>query len=190
MTRVVLVGAGALGSHLVLFGRNLPAQWTVVDFDRVEHKNVLAQLHARTTVGRNKAQALQQAMQGLFGVRIDAIPHRLVADNVEALLGPAGVVVDCVDDAPTRRLIQEFAVARGVPCLHGALAADGTFARVAWTEVFTPDEGAPGAPTCEGGEHLPFIGYVAARLAGSLQAFLERGEKRSAHLLPDRIVAL
>jgi hypothetical protein len=38
-------------------------------------------------VGRNKAQAMQQAMQGLFGLRLQAIPHKLTADNVERLLG-------------------------------------------------------------------------------------------------------
>lgn len=77
-----------------------------------------------------------------------------------------------------------------MPCLHGALAGDGSFARVAWTEQFTVDEGVAGAPTCEGGEHLPFICWVAAHLAGALQAFVERGERRSAHVLPDRVVAL
>src|SRR5690606_29175647 len=87
--RVVVVGVGALGSHVVQLGRSLPVQWKVIDDDRIEAKNLLAQFHTRLGVGKNKAQALQQAMQGMFGVKIEAIPHRLTADNTEALLGDA-----------------------------------------------------------------------------------------------------
>ncbi|MEM6930884.1 MAG: ThiF family adenylyltransferase, partial [Myxococcota bacterium] len=160
MKRVVVVGVGALGSHLVLLGRNWPVRFTLIDFDRVEQKNLASQLHGRTGVGRNKARALQQLMQGLFGLRVEAVPHRLVDDNVEALLGDADWVLDCVDDAPTRRLIQAFATERGLPCLHGALAADGSYARVMWSEAFGVDDGDAGAPTCEDGEHLPFVAIV------------------------------
>lgn len=190
MKRVVVVGVGALGSHLLVFGRNLPVRFTAVDFDRVEKKNVLAQFHSRMGVGKNKAAALQQALHGLFGVRIDAVPHRLGPDNAEALLGGADLVVDCVDDTPTRRVIQETARARDLPCLHGALAADGSYARVMWDELFEPDEGGEGAATCEDGEHLPFIASVGAQLAGCVQAWLADGSRRSLHIHPGGLVRL
>jgi hypothetical protein len=35
-----------------------------------------------------------------------------------------------------------------------------------------------GQATCEGGEHLPFIGQVASALAGVIQDFVERGSRR------------
>ena len=63
--QVVVVGAGALGSHLALLGRNLDAGWVLVDHDRVEQRNLLAQVHTRMGVGRHKTQALQQLLQGL-----------------------------------------------------------------------------------------------------------------------------
>ena len=186
--RIIIVGVGALGSHLLLLSRNLPGLFTVIDFDRVERKNTLSQFHTRMGVGRNKAAAMQQAMQGLFSLRIRPVPHRLTADNATALLSEADLVVDCVDNAPTRKLIQDVVRAEGIPCLHGALAADGTYARVMWDEVFSIDEGAAGQATCEDGEHLPFIAVVAARMAMVVQRFLKDGERDSLHLHPGGMV--
>lgn len=187
---IVIVGVGALGSHLLLLSRNLPGRFTVIDFDRVERKNTLSQFHSRMGVGRNKAAAMQQAMQGLFGVRIQSVPHRLTTDNVASLLSGADLVVDCVDNAPTRQLIQEFVRAEGVPCLHGALAADGSYARVMWDEVFSIDGGGEGQATCEDGEHLPFIAVVAARMATVVQRFLKDGSRDSMHLHPGGMVGV
>jgi molybdopterin/thiamine biosynthesis adenylyltransferase len=181
---ITLIGAGALGSHLALLTRNLGARLTVIDFDRVERKNTLSQFHTRMGVGRNKAQALAQSLQGLYGVQARAVPHKLTADNVEALLGDAALVLDCVDNAPARRVIQKFAQARGLPCLHGALAADGAFGRVIWSEHFKPDEGQEGQATCEDGQHLPFIVTVAAYMAQSVQRFLEQGQRHSFQVFP------
>ena len=170
---------------MALFGRNWDARLVLVDFDRVEQKNVASQLHTRMGVGRNKAKALEQLMQGLFGVRVEAIPHRLVEDNARAILDGATVVVDCVDHGPTRRLVAHVASDLGVPCLHGALAADGGYARVMWAPRFDVDDGEAGAATCEDGEHLPFVALVAARMAHVVQRFLTDGTTESIHVRPD-----
>jgi hypothetical protein len=54
-------------------------------------------------------------------------------------------------------------------------------ARVERDERFTPDaEDAPGQATCEGGEHLPLIGLVAAVLARAIQDFVRSGIRRDA----------
>lgn len=182
--KVVVVGAGALGSHLILLGRNWPVAFSVVDFDRVEAKNLASQFHTKQSVGRNKAVALQQAMAGLWGLKLEAVPHRLGPENAATLLGGAALVVDCVDNAPTRRTIAATAGAADLPCLHGALAADGAFARVLWSPHFTPDEAGEGAATCEDGEHLAFVARVAAQLAAVAQAFLRDGRREAWHLFP------
>lgn len=192
MTRtIVIVGVGALGSHAALLLRNVEAKMKVIDFDRVEQKNTMSQFHTRMGVGRNKAQALAQSFQGLFGLRIEAVPHKLTADNAEALLGGADLILDCLDNGEARRVVQKLARAQGVPCLHGALAADGQLGRVVWDEHFQiDDEPGEGAATCEDGEHLPFIAMVSARLAHSAQAFLDSGQKLSFQLFPAGQVSL
>ena len=191
MHNIVIIGAGALGSHVALFARNFDAALTVVDFDRVEQKNTLAQMHTRVSLRRNKAQAMQQALQGMFGVKVTANPHKLTADNVDAVLGRAQLIIDCTDNIAARTLIQAFATTHEVPCVHGCLSADGQFARVVWTEHFTADaEGAEGEATCEDGEQLPFFALAGAQVAVVAQRFLRDGAKMSCQLTPGGWVRL
>lgn len=192
MTKTVtIVGAGALGSHAALLLRSEQVHLRVIDFDRVERKNVLSQFHGVKTVGKSKVQALQQTLQFLFGLRIEAVPHRLRADNREALLGGADLLVDALDNLEARAEVSAFARRHHVPCLHGALAPDGGFGRVIWDEHFAPDpEGEAGAATCEDGAHLPFIGAVAAHLALAAQVFLRSGEKVGFQVSPRGVTAV
>lgn len=186
--KIVIVGVGALGSHLVLLGRNWAASFVAIDFDRVEQKNVASQFHTKMGVGKNKGAALQQAMQGMFGLRIEAVPHKLGPDNADTLLSGADLVLDCVDNTPTRTLIQESARRLSIPCLHGAIAADGSYARLMWDGAFVPDEGAEGEATCEDGEHLPFVALTAARMAALVQEWLTSQKQRSIHLHPNGMI--
>lgn len=182
---VVIVGAGALGSHLALFARNWDCVLKVVDFDAIEAKNVQAQFHTRMGLRRNKAQALQQAFQGMFGLKIQAVPHRLTADNAEQVLGGAALVIDCTDNAEARRTIQAFVRKNDIPCLHGALSGDGTFARAVWDEHFKEDEeGQEGEATCEDGQQLPFFAMAGAQIAVAAQMFLEDGKQASLQITP------
>jgi molybdopterin-synthase adenylyltransferase len=177
MKRITLVGVGALGSHAAQFLRNTAAL-RVVDFDRVEQKNVLSQFHARSSAGKSKAIGLKQSLQFLFATSVEAIPHKLVSDNARELLDGADLLVDCLDNRAAREIVQAFARQHSVPCVHGALAPDGSFGRVVWSEQFAIDaEPADGAATCEDGAHLPFIGMVAATLARAAQQFLLTGEQ-------------
>jgi molybdopterin/thiamine biosynthesis adenylyltransferase len=175
---ITIVGVGALGSHLVQSLRNEQVALKVIDFDRVEMKNVASQFHFKNGVGKKKTDALKQAMQFCYGRKIETVGNKLTADNVEQLLGGADLVVDCLDNGEARRLVQGFARATSVPCLHGALAADGGFARVIWDEHFViDDETGVGAATCEDGEHLPFIQIATSYLAYAVQQFVKTGRK-------------
>lgn len=175
---VVIVGVGALGSHVALMLRN-HVNIRIVDFDRVETKNVMSQSHSLSSVGKNKALGLQQTIKFLYGVVVEAMPNKLAVGNVKEILSRSDVVVDCVDDGDTRRLIQDYCRVNSKACLHGGLAAGGQFGQVAWNEQFDADDKAEGAATCEDGEHLPFISKVAAQMAIAVHDFVRKGEKRS-----------
>jgi molybdopterin/thiamine biosynthesis adenylyltransferase len=178
--RILFCGVGALGSTAALLCRNL-GELGFVDFDRVESKNLLAQAFVKASLGKNKADALKLQLANFWGVKTDAFPVRLVAENVATLGASAGLVVDCFDNAKSRLVLSAWARAAGKPLVHAALAADGKFGLVRWDERFTPDaEDAEGQATCEGGEHLPFIGLLAAALARSIQDFVKDGTRRDA----------
>jgi molybdopterin/thiamine biosynthesis adenylyltransferase len=176
MKTIVVVGVGALGSHAVMLLRNEKATLRVIDFDRVEQKNVASQFHGKPNVGKSKVESLKQLMNFVFATKIETNPHKLVEGNVKELLGNADLVLDCLDNGASRRTVQTFVRAANIPCLHGALAPDGAFGRVIWDRDFViDDESDTRAATCENGEHLPFITITAAYLARAAQEFLKSG---------------
>ncbi|HEV7556437.1 MAG TPA: ThiF family adenylyltransferase [Kofleriaceae bacterium] len=170
--KIVVCGVGALGSTAVLFIRNLGAELRVVDFDRVETKNVAAQWFVKQSVGKNKAEAIRLQLANFYGGKAEAMTVKLVDNNAAQLLDGCDLAVDCFDNADSRLVLAEAARAKPVPLVHAALAADGTFGMIRWDERFAPDrEDEAGQATCEGGEHLPLIGVVGATLARAIQDF-------------------
>ncbi len=185
MKTIVIVGVGALGSQAVLLMRNLDATIRVIDFDRVEAKNVQSQFHGKSAIGQPKVLALRGAMHLLFGVTLVTNSNKLVANNVKEMLGGTDLVIDCVDNGATRRLMQEFVRKNDIPCLHGAVDANGTFGRIIWDENFViDDEDAVAAPTCENGEHLPFLCIVSAHIAHAAKEFLTKGSRLAYQVSP------
>jgi molybdopterin/thiamine biosynthesis adenylyltransferase len=181
--RVLFCGVGALGSTAAVLCRTLPVELAFADFDRVETKNLLTQAYTRQAVGKNKAEALRLQLRTFYGVDTHAYPVRLAAENIRAVAGSADLLVDCLDNLAGRRVVLGFAQASGTPSVHAGLAADGTFGLVRWGERFVPDaEDEPGQATCQGGEHLPFIGLVAARLAGVIAGYVRDGARHDARV--------
>jgi molybdopterin-synthase adenylyltransferase len=177
--RIAFCGVGALGSTAVLFCRNLDANFVLIDFDRVESKNLLAQAFVKQSVGKNKAEALKLQLFNFWSIKTDAHGVRLAETNADALLGSADLLVDAFDNQASRNLLSAFARRSGKPLVHAALSSDGTFGLVRWDERFVADaEDEPGQATCEGGEHLPMIALLAATLARTIQDFASAGTRR------------
>lgn len=179
---ITVIGVGALGSHVIQLLRNVDdgngTSLVAVDFDRVEQKNTMSQFHPKGTVGRHKTVALQQTMNFLWGRSIDAKSAKVTADNVKEILQGANLVIDCLDNGASRRVIQAHVREKAYPCLHGALAANGSFGRVIWDEDFViDDETGQGGGTCEDGAHLPFIALVSSYIAWAAQEFHLHGKK-------------
>lgn len=185
MKNITIVGVGALGSHVAMLLRNIEATIKVIDFDRVEQKNVQSQFHGKPNVGKLKVQSLSAVMQMLFGAKLTTISSKLVGDNADQLLSGSDLILDCLDNGASRKVVQGYALRAQIPCLHGALAPNGQFGRVVWAEHFTIDsEVGVGAATCEDGEHLPFIAVTASYMAHAAQVFLKSGRKVGFEITP------
>jgi molybdopterin/thiamine biosynthesis adenylyltransferase len=179
--RVVFCGVGALGSTAAVLCRSLGAELRLVDFDRVESKNLAAQAFVKASLGKNKAEALKAQLFNFWGCRAEALPVRVVADNVAQVCAAGDLIVDAFDNQASREILSAHARSTKVALVHAALAADGTFGLVRWDERFAADaEDHVGQATCEGGEHLPFIGLLAAALARAIQDFVKEGARRDA----------
>lgn len=204
---ITIVGVGALGSHVALLLRN-EGQLRIIDFDRVESKNTMSQFHAVGDTGQLKTTALSRALQGLFRIKAFGYSTKLVQENAFQLLHGSDLIIDCLDNAEGRQVVQSFA--RGlidnggrllrrpgivgdvfvserpvmtstqqIPCLHGGLAAGGVFGRAVWDEHFVIDEAPAGGATCEDGAFLPHIALVSATIAYAAQRFLRDGKRES-----------
>lgn len=186
MKTIVICGGGALGSHVLFLGRDLVANLAVIDDDRVETKNLDSQWFVKQMLGKNKATALKLQLQNFYGIRVRDMAVRLTSLNVDTLLGAADLVVDGFDNAASRQLVQNHVRLRGIPCVHGGLAANGEFGVVRWEGAFAIDaEDVPGQPTCEGGGFLPLISMVAAALVRSIREWIEDGVERNWNVATD-----
>jgi hypothetical protein len=179
MTKIVVCGVGALGSTAVQYCRNLDAELRLVDFDRVESKNLAAQWFVKQSLGKHKAEAIRLQLANFYGAKAEAMTVRLAPTNAAQLLAGCALAVDCFDNADSRLALSEAARGASIPLVHAALAGDGTFGLVRWDERFVPDrEDVAGQATCESGEHLPMIGLIGATLARAIQDFVRAGQRR------------
>jgi molybdopterin-synthase adenylyltransferase len=122
--RVLIVGAGGLGSPLALY---LAAAGVgalgIVDDDTVSLSNLQRQILFRSDdVGAVKTAAAARALAALNpGVMIEPHPVRLTADNARALIGAYDLVADGSDNFETRFLVNDTCFALGKTLVSAAV---------------------------------------------------------------------
>ena len=124
-SRVAVVGAGGLGGQvIVLLARLGIGTLVVVDCDHFDETNLNRQaLCSAETLGEPKARAAVEAVASINpGIRVIPHPVRIDAGVIDGILAGSDVVVDGLDNAPDRLLLQDAAARLGIPMVHGALA--------------------------------------------------------------------
>ncbi|MFV0407309.1 MAG: HesA/MoeB/ThiF family protein [Propioniciclava sp.] len=141
--RVCVIGAGGLGSPALLY---LAAAGVgtlgIVDDDAVEKVNLQRQvLHATAGIGRPKADSAASRLRELDPELIIR-SHRLRVDaaSVADLFVQYDVVVDAVDNFPTRYVISDCCTELGIPEVWAAVRVTRAQLSVFWSRP----EGAEG----------------------------------------------
>lgn len=122
--RVLLVGAGGLGSPAALY---LAAAGVgtlgLVDFDVVDLSNLQRQvLHGTSDVGRKKIDSARDRIADLNPhVHVETHDTRLTSANALAILGGYDVIVDGTDNFATRYLVNDACVMLGKPNVYGSI---------------------------------------------------------------------
>ena len=122
--RVLLVGAGGLGSPAALY---LAAAGVgtlgIVDFDVVDVSNLQRQvLHTTDRVGVSKVESARVTIAALNPeVRVVAHEEMLGPENVASLIGDYDVVIDGTDSFETRYALNDAAVRLGIPVVHASV---------------------------------------------------------------------
>jgi molybdopterin/thiamine biosynthesis adenylyltransferase len=133
--RVIVCGAGALGSNLVShLCRQGFKSVTVIDRDRIEESNVGTQVYSMDDVGALKADALRNLVYREVGEEIESVPKELDAKNTRKYLSGYDIVVDTFDNSSSRRLVTEFCAKEKFPCLH--IGVNGDYGELRWNEKY------------------------------------------------------
>ena len=139
-SRVLLIGAGGLGSPAALYlAAAGVGKLGIVDDDRVDESNLQRQIaHSTETLGDWKAESAKRTIEAL-NPDVEVIPYleRLTSENVERILADGwDVIVDGADNFPTRYLVNDAAVWHDIPLVHGSI-----YRFEGQVTVFKPHEG-------------------------------------------------
>jgi adenylyltransferase/sulfurtransferase len=121
---VFIAGAGGLGSpvsiYLAVAGIG---KIRICDFDSPDWSNLNRQiLHNHNRVGTNKAVSAKQTLEELNpDIEVTAFTNKIVAENVDELVGDSALIVDCMDNFPTRYVLNESAIRKGIPLVYGSI---------------------------------------------------------------------
>ena len=193
--RVLLVGAGGLGSPLGVY---LAAAGVgcigLVDFDVVDLSNLQRQvLYSTADIGHPKLDRARRRLEEINpNVEVVQHPIRLDAENAEGILSRYDVVVDGTDNFPTRYLVNDACVLLGKPNVYGSVfrfegqcsvfaASDGPCYRCLY-----PEPPAPGSvPNCAEGGVLGVLPGVIGTLQATeaIKLILGRGVSLVGRLL-------
>jgi len=125
ISRVLVVGCGGLGGMVIeCLARIGVGHLRLVDGDVFEASNLNRQILCSTmNLNRHKTLAAKQRVMAVNPlVEVDAVQADLTAENAKELLANCAVAVDCLDNIPSRLVLQDAAKNAGLPLVHGAVA--------------------------------------------------------------------
>jgi molybdopterin/thiamine biosynthesis adenylyltransferase len=123
-SRVAVAGAGGLGSPIAIY---LAAagigKLRIIDHGQVVLSNLNRQvLHWEEDLGRKKAVSAEMKLRRLnSAVEIETIAETIAESNVSRLVQGCDVIVDALDNFPTRYVLNRCAIEKRLPFFHGAV---------------------------------------------------------------------
>lgn len=144
---IIIFGIGAAGSNIVMnLARDLPIDVpiTVVDYDKVEHRNVSAgtQAYSKSFIGHPKTRALQMLVRNETGRKIEVYDKELESiEDVHVVIDKCAklrtLLIDCFDSNPSRTLLFNGAkYATGFEVLHVGFSPKLT-GEIVWNENYS-----------------------------------------------------
>ena len=122
--KVLLLGAGGLGSPAALY---LAAAGVgtigIIDMDVVDASNLQRQiLHNLDRVGMRKVDSARITLEAINpDLKVKTYDTRLGADNILDIIDGYDVIVDGTDNFPTRYLVNDAALLKRIPVVHGSI---------------------------------------------------------------------
>lgn len=136
--QVAVIGCGGLGGYVIsALARFGIGSLILVDGDIFVESNLNRQLFSKNdTLGKNKALSAKEAIAEINpDVDVIAISENLTIENASGIMENCDIAVDCLDNIPSRLVLQNTCKALGIPFIHGAI--DGFLGQVS---VVFPDD--------------------------------------------------
>lgn len=121
---VFIAGAGGLGSPVAIYlAAAGVGKLRIADYDTLEISNLNRQiLHTHTRIGKYKALSAKMTLQKINPhVKVEAFYRKIDAESIVELVGDSSVIVDCMDNFPTRYILNDFAVRNKLVLVHGSI---------------------------------------------------------------------
>lgn len=122
--KVLIAGAGGLGSAISIYLAVAGiGNICIVDRDTVELSNLNRQiLHWQENIQEKKTDSAVEKLRRLNpDIKVEGIAETITEDNIDSLIADADIIIDAMDNLPTRYILNKAAIDKNIPFVHGAV---------------------------------------------------------------------
>lgn len=123
-SKVLVVGCGGLGGNIIEYlARAGVGTLIVVDGDVFEESNLNRQILCTSeNIGQKKALAAAERVRAIDpSIDVTPVCEFLTKENASALMADADLVIDALDNAAARLVLEDAAAEAGLAIVHGAI---------------------------------------------------------------------
>lgn len=172
-TKILVAGCGSLGSHiaLMLARYGTPIEFTLLDFDRIEEKNIGNQVYTRRQIGLPKVSALSNILSDVGAFKVTPVNRKLTTQTQWNRDYRLDIAIDAFDNAASRALLNDDNV------LHCGVALG--YGEVKWNSVYQFPKDTP-AEGCDVQAALTTTMITATMAVESILRYVNTGKRMSA----------
>ena len=194
-SRILVVGAGGLGSPVLLYlAAAGVGEIGVIDDDLVDLSNLQRQIiHGESDVGSSKVESAKSQILSINStIKVTTWNTRLSPDNAQEILQGWDVVVDGTDNIPTRYLVDDICRINHIPWIYGSVYRFESQASVfnyrggpCYRDLFPEPPPSNVIPSCaEGGVFGVLPGVIGSiQATEAIKIILDKGQTLSGKLL-------
>lgn len=122
--RVFIAGAGGLGAPISIYLAVAGVgKIRIVDHDTVELSNLNRQiLHWNRDIGKRKTESAEEKLKEINpDIEVECISKTIYEENIIELVGDSDLIIDAMDNFPTRYILNRTALAKNIPLFYGAI---------------------------------------------------------------------
>lgn len=174
---IAICGCGAIGSNLAdTLARQGFTNFTLIDFDRVEEKNIGTQAYSHYHVGLLKVAALEDIIWNINEqTQITSKNIRLNEKNIGKLIRDADIIIDAFDNTNSRQLLKDYGH-NGFEVFHGGMFEG--YAECIWNDNYKVPLVKEGLDVCDYPLARNIVTLLTTVMAEEIMSYLITNDKR------------